>query len=125
MPLFHLCLFPLSFFSHVKHFTAGRLVMVAHRPWTGLSVNTFTTSLDLFELFLRTHMKTVFMNHHASCNDTTPRAMVSPVNQIITIFSFLSCKIYPGSFSHLFFMFRDKSREIEMFPCKIMLLNFS
>jgi hypothetical protein len=70
-----------------------------------LSVNTFTTSLDFFELFLHGHMKTVFMNHHASCNDATPRAMVSPINHIITIFSFLSCKIYPGSFSHLFFKF--------------------
>jgi hypothetical protein len=44
--------------------------MAAHRPWTKLSVNTFTISLDFFELFLRDHTKMVFMNQHIVC--TTP-----------------------------------------------------
>jgi hypothetical protein len=45
--------------------------MAAHRQWTKLSVNTFTVSLDFFELFPRGHTKTVFMNQHVVC--TTPR----------------------------------------------------
>jgi hypothetical protein len=45
--------------------------MAAHRPWTKLSGNTFTVSLDFFELFLHGHMKTVFMNQHVV--GTTPR----------------------------------------------------
>jgi hypothetical protein len=68
--LFHLCLFSLSFFSHAKHSISSHLVKVAHRPWTKLSVNSFTISLDFFELFLRDHTKTVFMNQHVVC--TTP-----------------------------------------------------
>jgi hypothetical protein len=68
--LFHLYLFSLSFFSHAKHSISSRLVMAAHRPWTKLSVNTFTISLDFFELFLRDHTKMVFMNQHIVC--TTP-----------------------------------------------------
>jgi hypothetical protein len=55
-------------------------------------------------------------------HDATPRAMVSPVNHIITNFHSRVVKNYPDGFSHLFFMFRDKSGGIEMFPCKIMLL---
>jgi hypothetical protein len=78
--LFHLYLFSLSFFSHAKHSISSRLVMAAHRPWTKLSVNTFTISLDFFELFLGFH-------EPARCvHDATPKAMVSPVNHIIINF---------------------------------------
>jgi hypothetical protein len=85
MSIVHLCLFPLSFFSHIKHSIASRLVMAAHRPWTKLSVNTFTVSLDFFELPARPHEDG--LHESTRCmHDASPRAMVRHANHIITIF---------------------------------------
>jgi hypothetical protein len=46
---------------------------------------------------LRKCAQSIFMNQHAAFTGTTPRAMVNPVNHIITIFT--------PEFSHLCFMF--------------------